>query len=251
MDDNLRKAAHEYHAPSDVQARSPSPPPKPSSPARSRACLHARRCLGVRDHRRIPGGSAHLTARGNLVAVITNGTACLGLGAIGPLASKPVMEARRWLFKKFRRHRRLRPRDRRTRSAEARRYHRQPRADVGGHQPGRLKAPEGFYVERNLRKRMKIPVFPRRSHGTAIIVGAAIVNGLKVVGKDIADVRLVVSGRGAARSRASTFWLRWACAVKTSSSPTSPGFVYRGRREEMSEGRRNTRSIPRRASWPK
>ncbi len=135
------------------------------------------------------------TARGNLVGVITNGTAVLGLGAIGPLAAKPVMEGKAVLFKKF---------------AGIDVF------DIEVDQPDPLKlveliaaleptfgainledikAPECFLVERELRRRMKIPVFHDDQHGTAIIVGAACLNGLQVVGKDIKTIKMVVSGR--------------------------------------------------------
>ena len=138
------------------------------------------------------------TARGNLVGVITNGTAVLGLGAIGPLAAKPVMEGKAVLFKKF---------------AGIDVFD----IEIAERDPDKLieviaaleptfgainlediKAPECFIVERELRKRMKIPVFHDDQHGTAIIVAAAVQNGLQVVGKDIGSVKLVVSGAGAA-----------------------------------------------------
>jgi malate dehydrogenase (oxaloacetate-decarboxylating)(NADP+) len=138
------------------------------------------------------------TARGNLVGVITNGTAVLGLGNIGPLAAKPVMEGKAVLFKKF---------------AGIDVFD----IEISEHDPDKLieviaaleptfgginlediKAPECFYVERKLRERMKIPVFHDDQHGTAIIVAAAVLNGLKVLGKDLAQVKLVTSGAGAA-----------------------------------------------------
>jgi malate dehydrogenase (oxaloacetate-decarboxylating)(NADP+) len=138
------------------------------------------------------------TSRANLVGVITNGTAVLGLGAIGPLAAKPVMEGKAVLFKKF---------------AGIDVYD----IEIEQLDPGKLveviaaleptfgainlediKAPECFIVERELRKRMKIPVFHDDQHGTAIIVAAALLNGLQIVGKDIARIKLVVSGAGAA-----------------------------------------------------
>ena len=132
-----------------------------------------------------PANSYKYTARGNLVAVISNGTAVLGLGNIGPLASKPVMEVKGVLFKKF--------------AAidvfdiEINENDPDKLVDIiasleptfGGINLEDIKAPECFYIERKLRERMKIPVFHDDQHGTAIIVGAAILNGLKVVGKDI------------------------------------------------------------------
>jgi len=138
------------------------------------------------------------TARGNLVAVVTNGTAVLGLGAIGPLAAKPVMEGKGVLFKKFAgidvfdlELAELDP-DRLVDIIAA------LEPTFGGINLEDIKAPECFYVERKLRERMKIPVFHDDQHGTAIIVGAAMTNGLAVVGKDIGAVKLVCSGAGAA-----------------------------------------------------
>src|SRR6478752_7090528 len=129
-----------------------------------------------------PTAAFRYTARGNLVAVITNGTAVLGLGDIGPLAAKPVMEGKGVLFKKF------------------------AGIDViaaleptfGGINLEDIKAPDCFYVERALRSRMKIPVFHDDQHGTAIVVGAGVLNALKVGGKKIDEVKLVTSGAGAA-----------------------------------------------------
>src|SRR2546426_11924849 len=148
----------------------------------------------VRD----PAEARKLTARGNLIGVVTNGTAVLGLGAIGPLASKPVMEGKGVLFKKFAG----------INVFDIELAERDPDKLVdiiaaleptfGGINLEDIKAPECFYVERKLRERMKIPVFHDDQHGTAIIVGAAVLNGLRVVGKDIAKVKLAVSGAGAA-----------------------------------------------------
>ena len=147
---------------------------------------------------RDPATSYRYTARGNLVAVITNGTAVLGLGNIGPLASKPVMEGKAVLFKKFAGIDVF--------DIEINESDPDKLCDIiaaleptfGGINLEDIKAPECFYIERKLRDRMKIPVFHDDQHGTAIIVGAAILNALKVVGKDIKAVKLVVSGAGAA-----------------------------------------------------
>jgi malate dehydrogenase (oxaloacetate-decarboxylating)(NADP+) len=145
-----------------------------------------------------PATAVRYTARGNLVGVITNGTAVLGLGAIGPLAAKPVMEGKGVLFKKFAGIDVF--------DIEINELDPDKLIDIiaaleptfGGINLEDIKAPECFYIERKLRERMKIPVFHDDQHGTAIIVGAAILNGLKVVGKDINNVKLVVSGAGAA-----------------------------------------------------
>src|SRR3989440_835307 len=148
----------------------------------------------VRD----PATAAELTARANLVGVVTNGTAVLGLGPIGPLAAKPVMEGKAVLFKKFAG----------LDCFDIELNERDPdklidmivalEPTFGGINLEDIKAPECFYIERKCRERMKIPVFHDDQHGTAIIVGAAVVNGLRVVGKELANVKLGCSGAGAA-----------------------------------------------------
>ena len=145
-----------------------------------------------------PANAARFTARSNLVGVITNGTAVLGLGDIGPLAAKPVMEGKAVLFKKFAN----------IDVFDIEISEKDPNKLIeiiaaleptfGGINLEDIKAPECFQVERTLRERMRIPVFHDDQHGTAIIVGAAVLNGLKVVGKRIEDVKLVCSGAGAA-----------------------------------------------------
>src|ERR1700754_631535 len=140
-----------------------------------------------------PANAFKYTARGNLVAVITNGSAVLGLGNIGPLASKPVMEGKGVLFKKFA--------DIDVFDIEIAENDLDKLVDhiaaleptFGGINLEDIKAPDCFYVERKLRERMKIPVFHDDQHGTAIVVGAAMLNALKVAGKSIADVKLVAS----------------------------------------------------------
>jgi malate dehydrogenase (oxaloacetate-decarboxylating)(NADP+) len=145
-----------------------------------------------------PHTAARFTARGNLVGVITNGTAVLGLGSIGPLAAKPVMEGKAVLFKKFAGidvfdlEISERDPDRLIEIIAA------LEPTFGGINLEDIKAPECFLIERRLRERMKIPVFHDDQHGTAIIVGAAILNGLKVVGKELTRAKLVCSGAGAA-----------------------------------------------------
>ncbi len=138
------------------------------------------------------------TARGNLVGVVTNGTAVLGLGDIGPLAAKPVMEGKAVLFKKFAGidvfDIELDQRD----PLQAGGGDRRARADLRRHQPRGHQGAGVLHRRARMRKRMKIPVFHDDQHGTAIIVGAAVLNGLQVVGKDIEQVKLVVVGAGAA-----------------------------------------------------
>ena len=145
-----------------------------------------------------PSQASALTARGNLVAVITNGTAVLGLGNIGPLAGKPVMEGKGVLFQKFAGIDVF--------DLEINENDPDKLVDIiasleptfGGINLEDIKAPECFEVERKLRARMKIPVFHDDQHGTAIIVGAAMLNALHVIGKDIGDIKLATSGAGAA-----------------------------------------------------
>jgi malate dehydrogenase (oxaloacetate-decarboxylating)(NADP+) len=173
------------------------------------------------------------TARGNLVAVITNGTAVLGLGNIGPLASKPVMEGKGVLFKKFAGIDVF--------DIEINENDPDKLCDIiaaleptfGGVNLEDIKAPECFYIERKLRDRMKIPVFHDDQHGTAIIVGAAILNGLKVVDKKIEDCKLVVSGAGAAALACLDLLVDLGFPLKNIYVTDLAGVVYKGRKELM------------------
>ena len=187
----------------------------------------------VRD----PAEARNLTARGNLIGVITNGTAVLGLGAIGPLASKPVMEGKAVLFKKFAG----------IDCFDIEIDERDPERLVdiicaleptfGGINLEDIKAPECFYVERKCRERMNIPVFHDDQHGTAIIVGAAVVNGLRVVGKELAAVKLVCSGAGAAAL--ACLDLLVGLGIKPSNIWVADiaGVVWQGRKQEMDENK--------------
>jgi malate dehydrogenase (oxaloacetate-decarboxylating)(NADP+) len=180
-----------------------------------------------------PAASYKYTARGNLVAVISNGTAVLGLGNIGPLASKPVMEGKGVLFKKF--------------AAidvfdiEINETDPDKLVDIiaaleptfGGVNLEDIKAPECFYIERKLRERMNIPVFHDDQHGTAIIVGAAILNGLKVVGKNIKECKLVVSGAGAAALACLDLIVDLGFPIENIFVTDLAGVVYKGRTELM------------------
>jgi malate dehydrogenase (oxaloacetate-decarboxylating)(NADP+) len=180
-----------------------------------------------------PANAFRYTARGNLVAVITNGTAVLGLGNIGPLASKPVMEGKAVLFKKFAGIDVF--------DIEVNENDPDKLCDViaaleptfGGINLEDIKAPECFYIERKLRDRMKIPVFHDDQHGTAIIVGAAILNGLKVVGKDINEVKLVVSGAGAAALACLELIVDLGFPIQNIYVTDLAGVVYKGRKELM------------------
>src|SRR5918996_5160976 len=197
MAEDLRAAALTYH-------RAPKPgklevvATKPLVNQRDLALAYspgvAAACLAIVDD---PHEVAHVTSRGNLVAVISNGTAVLGLGAIGALAAKPVMEGKAVLFKKFAG----------IDAFDIEVEERDPQRLIeiiaaleptfGAINLEDIKSPECFLVERRLRERMKIPVFHDDQHGTAIIVGAAVYNGLRLVGKRIDQVKLVTSGCGA------------------------------------------------------
>jgi malate dehydrogenase (oxaloacetate-decarboxylating)(NADP+) len=180
-----------------------------------------------------PASVFKYTARGNLVAVITNGTAVLGLGNIGPLASKPVMEGKGVLFKKFAGIDVF--------DIEINESDPDKLVDIiasleptfGGINLEDIKAPECFYIERQLRERMKIPVFHDDQHGTAIIVGAAILNGLKVVGKNIKECKLVVSGAGAAALACLDLIVDLGFPIENIFVTDLAGVVYKGRVELM------------------
>ncbi|QQC63481.1 NADP-dependent malic enzyme [Paraburkholderia ginsengisoli] len=180
-----------------------------------------------------PLNAARFTARSNLVGVVTNGTAVLGLGNIGPLASKPVMEGKAVLFKKFAG---IDVFDIELNETDPHKL-----VDViaaleptfGGINLEDIKAPDCFIVERECRKRMKIPVFHDDQHGTAIVVAAAITNGLKVVGKDIKNVKLVSSGAGAAALACLDLLVDIGLPLENITVTDLAGVVYKGRVELM------------------
>ena len=180
-----------------------------------------------------PTNAFRYTSRGNLVAVVTNGTAVLGLGNIGPLASKPVMEGKGVLFKKFAGIDVF--------DLEIQENDLDKLVDIiaaleptfGGINLEDIKAPDCFYVERELRKRMKIPVFHDDQHGTAIVVGAAFLNGLKVLGKDITTVKLVTSGAGAAALACLGLLMKLGLPRENIWVTDLAGLVYEGRVELM------------------
>jgi malate dehydrogenase (oxaloacetate-decarboxylating)(NADP+) len=233
MDDSFRQAALDYH-------RLPKPgkiavtPTKGLVTQRDLALAYspgvAAACEEIVAE---PARVSDYTARGNLIGVITNGTAVLGLGAIGPLAAKPVMEGKGVLFKKF---------------AGIDVFD----IEIGERDPDKLveiiasleptfgginlediKAPECFQIERKLRERMSIPVFHDDQHGTAIIVGAAVLNGLAVVGKDIGRVKLVCSGAGAAALSCLDLLVHLGLSIDNIWVTDIKGVVYKGRKEEM------------------
>ena len=182
-----------------------------------------------------PAKAADYTIRSNLVGVITNGSAVLGLGNIGPLASKPVMEGKAVLFKRF------------SNIDVFDIEINQPDTDkfvdtvvaleptFGGINLEDIKAPECFEIERRLRERMNIPVFHDDQHGTAIIVTAAILSGLKVVGKKIEDIHLVTSGAGAAALACLNQLVTAGLPIKNIIVTDILGVAYKGRKEEMDE----------------
>jgi malate dehydrogenase (oxaloacetate-decarboxylating)(NADP+) len=237
MDKQLREAALQYHrqAPAgkiSVNATKPMITQRDLalaySPGVAAACeLIVENPLEVRN----------MTARGNLVAVITNGTAVLGLGAIGPLAAKPVMEGKGVLFKKFAGIDVF--------DLEIDERDPDKLVDIiasleptfGGINLEDIKAPECFYIERKLRERMKIPVFHDDQHGTSIIVGAALLNGLRVVGKDINEIRLVVSGAGAAALACLDMLVGLGVRMENIIVTDIAGVVYCGRTVEMDDNK--------------
>ena len=229
MEEELKKAALDYH-------RLPTPgkialtPTKALANQRDLSLAYspgvAYASLLIKDD---PLEAASMTARANLVAVVTNGTAVLGLGNIGPLAAKPVMEGKGCLFKKFAG---IDVFDIEIAESDPDRLVAIVAAlepTFGGINLEDIKAPECFYIERKLRERMKIPVFHDDQHGTAIIVTAAVLNGLKVVGKNIADVKVAGSGAGAAALACLDLLVAVGLKKANVAIADSSGVVYDGR----------------------
>ena len=180
-----------------------------------------------------PANAWRYTSRGNLVAVITNGTAVLGLGDIGPLAAKPVMEGKGVLFKKFAG---IDVFDIEIKEKDVDRLVEVIAAlepTFGGINLEDIKAPDCFYVERKLRERMRIPVFHDDQHGTAIVVGAALLNGMKVVGKDLREIKLVTSGAGAAALACLNLIVKLGVPRENIWVTDLAGVVWKGRTELM------------------
>ncbi|MDO8933374.1 MAG: malic enzyme-like NAD(P)-binding protein, partial [Rhodocyclaceae bacterium] len=176
-----------------------------------------------------PAEAARMTSRANLVGVVTNGTAVLGLGNIGPLAAKPVMEGKAVLFKKFSG---IDVFDIELAEPDADKLIDMIAAmepTFGGINLEDIKAPECFYIEAKLRERMKIPVFHDDQHGTAIVVGAAVLNGLKLIGKNIDEVKLVTSGAGAAALACLDLLVNLGVRVENIWVTDIEGLVYEGR----------------------
>ncbi|EOY5379104.1 NADP-dependent oxaloacetate-decarboxylating malate dehydrogenase [Cronobacter dublinensis] len=235
MDEQLKQSAldfHEFPVPGKIQVS----PTKPLATQRDLALAYspgvAAPCLEIAAD---PLAAHKYTARGNLVAVISNGTAVLGLGNIGALAGKPVMEGKGVLFKKFAGIDVF--------DIEIDEHDPDKVIDVvaaleptfGGINLEDIKAPECFYIEQKLRERMNIPVFHDDQHGTAIICTAAVLNGLRVVQKNISDVRLVVSGAGASAIACMNLLVALGMQKHNIVVCDSKGIIYKGREENMAE----------------
>jgi malate dehydrogenase (oxaloacetate-decarboxylating)(NADP+) len=187
-------------------------------------------CLEIAEN---PELGWEYTARGNLVAVVTNGTAVLGLGNIGPLAGKPVMEGKACLFKKFAD---IDVFDIEVDAKETQRFIDAVAAlepTFGGINLEDLKAPECFEIEAGLKARMNIPVFHDDQHGTAIISGAALLNGAELTGKKLGDLKIVVSGAGASAIACANFYVSLGVPVGNITMVDSVGVIYEGRKEGM------------------
>ena len=234
-DENIREASLEYHraAPPGKIALSAT---KQLTNQRDLALAYSPGVAAACDEIvRDPAQAAELTARANLIGVVTNGTAVLGLGAIGPLAAKPVMEGKAVLFKKFAG----------IDCFDLELAERDPDRLVdmicaleptfGGINLEDIKAPECFYIERRCRERMRIPVFHDDQHGTAIIVGAALANGLRVVGKSIGEVKMAVSGAGAAALACLDLCVALGVRRENIWVADIEGVVYEGRTALMDE----------------
>ncbi len=233
MEKDLRAAALEYHR-YPTHGKISVTPTKGLTNQRDLALAYspgvAFACEEIEAN---PDEADTLTSRGNLVGVVTNGTAVLGLGNIGPLASKPVMEGKGCLFKKFAG---IDVFDIELAENDPDKLIDMIAAlepTLGGVNLEDIKAPECFYIERELKKRMKIPVFHDDQHGTAIISASALINGLKVVKKDIAKVRVVVSGAGAAAIACLDLWCGIGVKREHITVCDSKGVIYVGREENM------------------
>jgi malate dehydrogenase (oxaloacetate-decarboxylating)(NADP+) len=225
----LREAARDYHR-NPVRGKISITPTKPLVNQRDLSLAYspgvAYPCLDIEAN---PAMAAEYTSRGNLVGVVTNGTAVLGLGNIGPLAAKPVMEGKGCLFKKFAGIDVF--------DIELAENDPDKLVDIiaaleptlGGINLEDIKAPECFYIERKLRERMNIPVFHDDQHGTAIISAAALINGLELVGKQIGDVKIAVSGAGAAALACLDVMVGLGAKPANIFAVDSKGLIYEGR----------------------
>jgi len=233
MEKDLREAALEYHrlpTPGKIAVR----PTKGLTNQRDLALAYspgvAYACEEIVAN---PNAVDEMTSRGNLVGVVTNGTAVLGLGNIGPLAAKPVMEGKGCLFKKFAG---IDVFDIEISENDPDKLIDMIAAlepTLGGVNLEDIKAPECFYIEEKLKERMSIPVFHDDQHGTAIISAAAMLNGLKVIGKDIASVKVVCSGAGAAAISCLNLWCELGIKRENVTVCDSKGVIYVGRDAKM------------------
>lgn len=238
MNEKLRKDALQYHE-YPTAGKLQITPTKPMTSQRDLALAYspgvAAPCLEIAEN---PLTAGRYTARSNLVAVITNGTAVLGLGDIGPLAAKPVMEGKAVLFKKFANIDVFDIEINETNTDKLVDIIASLEPTFGGINLEDIKAPECFEVERRLRERMKIPVFHDDQHGTAIIVGAAVLNGLQLVGKSIREVTLVASGAGAAAIACLDLLVALGLPLENIIVSDSKGVIYPERDANMPESKR-------------
>ncbi len=188
--------------------------------------------LEIADH---PEAAYDLTAKGNLVAVISNGTAILGLGNRGALASKPVMEGKAVLFKRFADVDVFDIEVNSSDPDEIVRFVEMISPTFGGINLEDIKAPECFYIEQEAQKRCNIPVFHDDQHGTAIISGAGLINALEIVGKPIADIRVVINGAGAAAIAVADLYVALGAQTHNIIMCDTKGVIYKGRTEGMNE----------------
>jgi malate dehydrogenase (oxaloacetate-decarboxylating)(NADP+) len=234
----LREAALEYHR-SPTRGKITVVPTKPLSNQRDLSLAYspgvAYACLAIEAD---PSLAAEYTSRANLVGVITNGTAVLGLGDIGPLAGKPVMEGKGCLFQKFAGidvfdiELAERDPDKLVEIIAA------LEPTLGGVNLEDIKAPECFYIEKKLRERMKIPVFHDDQHGTAIISSAALLNGLELVGKNIGEVKVAVSGAGAAAIACLNLMVELGVKRENIFVCDSKGLIHDRREDALDESKR-------------
>ena len=239
----LRDAALEYHR-SPVRGKIAVTPTKPLSNQRDLSLAYspgvAYACLAIEAD---PALAHDFTARGNLVGVVTNGTAVLGLGDIGPLAGKPVMEGKGCLFQKFAG----------IDVFDIELAERDPdklvdiiaalEPTLGGVNLEDIKAPECFYIEKKLRERMNIPVFHDDQHGTAIISTAALINGLELVGKKIGDVKIAVSGAGAAAIACLDLFVELGVARANITVCDSRGVIHDRREDKLDESKKRYQKV--------
>ncbi|MBV2234080.1 MAG: NADP-dependent malic enzyme [Sterolibacterium sp.] len=233
MDERFRAAALEYHLQPKPGKIAVTPIKSMLNPQDLALAYSPGVAVPCEEIQKDPANAEKYTARGNLVAVITNGTAVLGLGNIGPLAGKPVMEGKGVLFKKFAGIDVF--------DIEINENDPDKLVDIiasleptfGGINLEDIKAPECFYIEKKLRERLKIPVFHDDQHGTAIIAAAAVLNGLRLVGKQIDQIKVACSGAGAAAIACLDLLVSLGVKIEHVHAVDSKGVVYRGREQNM------------------